>query len=200
MESTLYKLKNPISFDKFKNLVVNLAEAGKSSGEETTERIEATKINAQRIKRISKTFTPAISTINSLAKLKHHWDWILIIESWCGDGAQNGPIISKIAELNPLINLKIILRDENEEIMNMHLTNGTKSIPKLICIDSQTKELIGEWGPRPKAIQQMVKEYKANNPTASHEEFVKNLHLWYAKDKGVSFENEFIELIEKWNN
>ncbi len=200
MESTRYKLNSPFSFHEFQSKVAMLAESGRSSGEESAERIEATKINAQRIKRIYKTFSYSENTKNILANVTAKWDWILLMESWCGDGAQNGPIIAKIAELNPLINLKIILRDENEEIMNLHLTNGTKSIPKLICIDSNSKEIIGEWGPRPIVIQKMVKEYKANNPAVPHDEFVKNLHLWYSQDKGLSIEAEFVDLIEKWNN
>ena len=33
------------------------------------------------------------------------------------------------------IELKIVLRDENEELMNEFLTNGSRSIPKLIVLD-----------------------------------------------------------------
>ena len=198
-ESTLYKINKEYTFLEFKDIVTRLAASGKSSGEENVERIEATKINSQRINRIYKTFVPGDKTKDILSKLKHDWDWLLLLESWCGDGAQLSSIIARIAELNMHIHLKIIFRDEHEHIMNMHLTNGSKSIPKLICLDSSSKKYIGEWGPRPDAISEKAKEFKANNPTVPHEEFIKNLHLWYAQDKGISFENEFTGLIEKWN-
>ena len=199
MKTSAYKINKDFTFLQFQRIVTELVKAGKSFGEETAERIEATKINSQRINRIYKTFVPSEHTVSVVKKLKHDWDWLLLIESWCGDGAQLSSIIAKIAELNSHIHLKIIFRDEHEDIMNMHLTNGSKSIPKLICLDTATKQLVGEWGPRPIAIQEKVKEFKAANPDVSHEEFVKNLHLWYAQDKGLSFENEFMELFAKWN-
>ena len=199
MATTKYKINKEYTFLEFKEIVSNLVSSGKSSGEETAERIEATKINSQRINRIYKTFLPSETTQNVVNILKHDWDWLLLLESWCGDGAQLSPIIAKLAELNPRIHLKIIFRDEHEDIMNMHLTNGAKSIPKLICLDSASHQYVGEWGPRPIAIQEKVKEFKTANPNASHEEFVKNLHLWYAQDKGLSFEKEFVSLIESWD-
>ena len=199
MATSKYKINKEYTFLEFKEIVTNLVSSGKSSGEETAERIEATKINSQRINRIYKTFLPSDATQNVVNKLKEDWDWLLLLESWCGDGAQLSPIIAKLAELNPRIHLKIIFRDEHEDIMNMHLTNGAKSIPKLICLDSDSQQYIGEWGPRPIAIQEKVKEFKTANPNASHEEFVKNLHLWYAQDKGLSFEKEFVALIENWD-
>lgn len=199
MNSALYKLIKPYSFPEYIDLVNSLATAGKSTGEESIERIEATKLNAQRMKRIHKTFLPEDSTRNVLSGLSEEWDWILIAESWCGDGAQNIPVVAKIAALSPHIHLALILRDENDEIMNRHLTNGTRSIPKLICLKSDTKEVLGEWGPRTAVMQQMVKEYKANNPEVPHQEFLKKLHLWYAKDKGLSMEHELVDLVQKWN-
>ncbi len=199
MATSKYTINKEYTFLEFKEIVTNLVTAGKSSGEETAERIEATKINSQRINRIYKTFLVSDTTKDVINKLKHNWDWLLLIESWCGDGAQLSPVIAKIAELNPHIHLKIIFRDEHEDIMNMHLTNGAKSIPKLICLDSDSHQYIGEWGPRPIAIQEKVKEFKTANPNVSHEEFVKNLYLWYAQDKGLSFEKEFVALIESWD-
>ena len=198
METSEYKINKAYTFLEFQKIVADLVKTGKSSGEETAERIEATKINSQRIIRIYKTFIPSEHTVSVVNKLNHDWDWLLLIESWCGDGAQLSSIIAKIAELNTRIHLKVIFRDEHEDIMNMHLTNVSKSIPKLICLATSTQQLVGDWGPRPIAIQEKVKEFKAANPTASHDEFVKNLHLWYAQDKGLSFENEFTDLIENW--
>ena len=105
-----------------------------------------------------------------------------------------------MASLSPFIDLKIILRDENPEITDAYPTNGSKSIPKLICLNAVTKEEIGIWGPRPFRIQQMVKEYKLMNPDSSHEKFVEALHLWYAKDKGESLQEDFEQLLFLWTH
>jgi hypothetical protein len=56
-----------------------------------------------------------------------------------------------------------------------------------------------QWGPRPKAIQEMVSAYKQEFPNATHDEFVQQLHLWYARDKTNAIQNEFKELLKGIN-
>ena len=63
------------------------------------------------------------------------------IEGWCGDGSQILPYLAKMAHESNNIQLKILLRDENPEIMDQYLTNGSKSIPKLISVDSEDEEI-----------------------------------------------------------
>ena len=78
-------------------------------------------------------------------------------------------------------------------------TNGTRSIPKLICVASESGEEIGTWGPRPGKIQEMVQVFKRMNPEADKIEFNKNLHRWYARDKGLTLQQEMIDMIVKWS-
>lgn len=193
------EITNAYSYDEYKKLVIAHAEKGETSGkEQLPERIEATKLNAQRMKRIYKQIEISNEIQAVLENINKRWTWIVLAESWCGDGAQNIPIIAKIAECSPDIELKIILRDENPEIMDAYLTNGSSSIPKLVCINLETKEEIGTWGPRPVIIQNMVKQYRSENPNVPHDEFVKNLHLWYAKDKGESLQKNLETLLRQW--
>ncbi|MEO6902553.1 MAG: thioredoxin family protein [Bacteroidia bacterium] len=193
-------LNKTLPYDAYKLLVIECSENGATTGtEQLPERIEATKMNAQRMKRIDKTqqIHEKISTLVKNNDLK--WKWVVLAESWCGDGAQNIPIISKIAALAPhAIELQLILRDEHPEIMDQYLTNGSRAIPKLICMDSETGKEIGTWGPRPIKIQQMVTDLKAANPTVSHDELVRNIHLWYAQDKGEALQEELEQLLLKW--
>lgn len=198
--TTSEKINNPYTYEDYKDLVLTLAENSKSTGEENEERIAATKINAQRIKRIDKQCELTPDLLNTIDKFKSNCLWILISESWCGDGAQCIPVISKIAQQSSNVELKLILRDENPQFMDAYLTNGSRSVPKLICIDKNNNQEIGTWGPRPLEIQKMVLDYKKNNPNSTHEEFVTNLHLWYAKDKTKSIQNEFIDLINTWSS
>lgn len=199
---SLTHVSKSFSYDDYKNLVIEYSEKNRTTGnEQLPERIEATKINAQRMKRIDKQVQVNENITSLIKKLNTKWEWIVIAESWCGDGAQNIPVIAKIASLSPdNIELKIILRDENPEIMEAYLTNGSRSIPKLICIHSETKEEIGTWGPRPAKIKEMVAEFKAQYPNVPHDEFVKNLHLWYAKDKGKSLQKDFEVLFYQWTS
>ena len=191
--------KNPYTYNRYRDLVFELTEKGGNTGEILPERISATKLNAQRIKRIDKQTEISSEIKNALLDQKREWKWMVLLESWCGDGAQNIPIIAKIAGESTKIELEIILRDENPEIMDAYLTNNSRAIPKLICLDKETGEEIGVWGPRPKAIQQAVLRFKTLNPDVSHDDFVAYLHALYTKDKGNSLQQEFLELIKLWN-
>lgn len=189
----LTKISKKFSYTNYKELVLSYADNKACSGEHTQEHIDATTINAQRMKRIDKqcVISNELTTIiNSISK---PYTWLLITESWCGDGAQCIPVVAKMAELSSNIKLDIIFRDENLEIMDSFLTNGSRAIPKLIFI--QNEQVVRSWGPRPKAIQAMVTEYKKQNPDATHDEFVNNLHLWYARDKTTAIQNEFSEIL-----
>lgn len=193
VSTEIAKIINPYSYSEYKDLVVKLAEDKKCSGEQTPERINATALNAQRMKRIDKQFELNADLMKTISLINKKYTWVLIVESWCGDGAQCVPIIAKIAESNPNIELNLILRDENPTYMDNFLTNGARAIPKLIFMHNGNA--IGTWGPRPKAIQNMVTNYKLNNPNVSHEDFVTLLHLWYARDKTQSLQNEFKDLL-----
>lgn len=194
-------LTRQYTYAEYRDLVIRSAYSNSTTGpDQSSERINATKLNAQRMHRLDKTINinPALSAL--LKQIEKKWKWIVLAESWCGDGAQNIPLIAKMAELNAHIDLKIILRDENPDIMDTHLTSGSRSIPILICIDSTTGKEVGLWGPRPHHISEMTKKFKMENPEISHDDFVKHLHLWYAKDRGESLQRDFIALVPRWKS
>lgn len=191
----LFKQAQTYSYEAYKEIVFRLADEGKNSGEANEERIAATNINKQRIKRIDKQCVLHDDLTAQLAKIQTAQQWFLLTESWCGDGAQCIPVIAKMAETNPNIELKLMFRDEHLAIMDKYLSNGSRAIPKLIIFNKDTGAELTTWGPRPKAIQEMVATYKREFPEATHDEFVQNLHLWYARDKTNALQNEFKELL-----
>jgi hypothetical protein len=197
-ETTTITTTLSFTYSAYRDLVIRLAETGATTGvEQTPERIEATKLNAQRMKRIDKQIQIREDLASLIQSINKRYNWTVIAEAWCGDGAQNLPVISKLASLNPNIELKIILRDENPDIMDQHLTKGSRSIPILICTDTFGVEFC-IWGPRPHKIAEMATNFKYAYPYASHDEFVKHLHLWYAKDKGESIQEDFLLLTPEW--
>ena len=134
------------------------------------------------MKRLDKTIQLTEETIAKIKDVKEPQTWLVLTEGWCGDAAQNIPVIHKIAAENPNINFKLVLRDENLELMDAFLTNGGRSIPKLIVLNEE-KEVINTWGPRPTTATQMVADYKAKNGSLDAE-FKENLQVWYNKNKG----------------
>ena len=89
----------------------------------------------------------------------------------------------------------MVLRDENDELMQQYLTNGGKSIPKLIAVSEDLEKELFTWGPRPAEAVQLVIDLKAKYGGIT-EEVKEALQKWYIEDKGISLQNEMIELIK----
>jgi hypothetical protein len=99
------------------------------------------------------------------------------------------PIVAKLADTSPGLELRIILRDENPEVMDQYLTNGTRSIPIVIALDDDFQE-IGHWGPRPAQLQAWVMANRATIPKA---ELYPQVRKWYARDRGETTLREVLE-------
>lgn len=188
------------SYQEYRNLIEDLLNKEKTTGENHSEEmLHYSKMNLHRMDRLDK-----YSEINSdleekLKHLKREFIWLIITEGWSGDAAQNLPIINKMAEITPKINLKFMLRDENLEIMGQFLTDGkSRSIPKLICMDAETYEVLGTWGPRPDKAQKMAIDFRTMNER-SLKEGTERLHKWYADDQNREIQEEFIHLVERWD-
>lgn len=189
-----------LSYEKYYQLIKDLLEEGKTTGAKQIEsRVKHARLNFQRMKRVYRTTLISDELKNMIRKIDQKQLWVVLSEGWCGDAAQNLPAIAKIAEQNENIELKILLRDENPELMDAYLTNGGKSIPKLIALDNQTKSELFTWGPRPKEIQKLVVQHKAK-PEMSNEAFNEWLHKEYTIDKTNKLQEEFKSLLRYSRN
>lgn len=190
-------LSKSYSYSGYRNLIKSLLEKGKSTGHEQSEaQTHYSELNETRMNRLEKTIGIAIENVQKLQQLKHSYIWLVISEGWCGDAAQILPIFYKMAQLSEKIDLKIVLRDENEKLMNMFLTNGTRSIPKLIVLDKNTLEVLGDFGPRPIGAKKLISDYKKEHGIID-EKAKTDLQLWYLHDKGLSTQKEILDLMLK---
>jgi len=189
-------LKKGMSYVAYRDLVSKLAIThGTTGNEKTAALIGYTMLNDRRMKRWDKTVKLSDETKDIIGSHDKRVTWLVITESWCGDAAHIMPAINKVAELSSNINLKVVLRDENDKLMNAFLTNGGKSIPKLIAINDKTNEVIATFGPRPKVATEMVNMYKAKHGKLTPE-FKEDLQRWYNKDKGQSTINDLLSLLK----
>jgi len=189
-------LKKGMSYVAYRDLVSKLAITHSTTGnEKTAALIGYTMLNDRRMKRWDKTVKLSDETKDIIGSYDKKVTWLVITESWCGDAAHIMPAINKVAELSSNINLKVVLRDENDKLMNAFLTNGGKSIPKLIAINDKTNEVIATFGPRPKVATEMVNMYKAKHGKLTPE-FKEDLQRWYNKDKGQSTINDLLSLLK----
>ena len=188
-------LKNSMTYKDYVELVAHLAEHDSTTGNQKTESlIGYTKLNDRRMRRWDKTLKIGDDIQGRIENLDKEITWLVLTESWCGDAAHMMPVMKKMADLNKNIDLKVLLRDDNEELMQNFLTEGSKAIPKLISIDSHSGEVQKTYGPRPSNATTLVKEYKAQHGQLSPE-FKEDLQRWYNKDKGQTTFNDLADLL-----
>jgi thiol-disulfide isomerase/thioredoxin len=184
-----------INYTDYITLVARLVEENKTTGSDQSEKlVEFTKLNQQRMNRLNKTIRLSDEQLELLKKLNTPKKILVIGEAWCGDCAQIIPVLNKIVEAsNNQLSLEIISREESPELIEKYGTNGIISIPKLLIYEDE--KLTQTWGSRPKPAVDILNKWKANLDTMTHDDFEKELHLWYAKDKGKSIIDEVLSLI-----
>ncbi len=143
-------ISKALSYPEYRLLIDNLSTEGRSTGSEQSEDLtNYTILNQRRMKRLDKTLKISDESVSKIKDFAKKVSWLVLTESWCGDAAQTMPMMNKVAELNENITLRVILRDENLDIMHRFLTNNSMSIPKLVMVSDETGEVLGEWGSRP---------------------------------------------------
>jgi len=192
-------IENAYSYEDYRNLIDELLAGGKTTGNNHSESmIHYTKMNAHRMNRLDKRSELTDELKAELDKVQNPMIWLVLTEAWCGDAAQNLPIINKMAEYSGKIDLKLILRDENLAIMDQFLTNGkSRSIPKLIALDKETKEVLGTWGPRPATALELYDSLR-NRDNMPYQEVAEKLHKWYTENRNQEIQAEFAELLTEW--
>lgn len=189
-------LPSAITYKDYKDLVKNLLDQGKSTGHTQSEAyLNYSKLGFSRMKRWEKTFKLNKAQIDRIKAVDKTQTWLVIAEGWCGDAAPALPIMKTMSEHNQHINFKIILRDDFPDLIDAFLTNGGRSIPKLISFNPDTKQVFFTWGPRPSEATKMVEKEKAQKGELSAE-FKTELQHWYNQDKGQTTVEDLISALE----
>lgn len=189
-------LANAYSYVDYKLFLEELLARGKTTGSnQSSEYINYTKLNLLRMNRIEKTCSLSDEINDVISQIKSNYIWLIITEGWCGDAAQNIPVLFLISKLSPSIELKLILRDEYPEIMNLYLTNTSRSIPKLICLEKNNLKEVFTWGPRPAILQTRVIDFLKKGGTSEEKGLM--VQNWYNADKTKSLQHEIYMLMQK---
>lgn len=165
----------------------NQVNQHKTSGpKQSSALINYTALNARRMKRAFASYLKEMPTYQPVSTPAFHW--LIITETWCGDAAQNIPPLSKLA-YKYKAQLRFIYRDEHPALIDAYLTIGGRSIPKLIMLDQQFREL-ATWGPRPQVLQQMLNDFKSGKLAINEEELKLRMQQWYNHDQGQTLATE----------
>ncbi len=193
----LLKKAEKMSYQEYRERIAAQDDTGPPDDEKAVSYRKYTSLNIQRMSRLDKTTKPTERIKEVVGGLQREYLVTTLTEGWCGDAAQNIPVLEKIAELSDKIETSYVLRDQHLELMDEFLTGGGRAIPKAIIQDKETGNIVATWGPRPEAAQRMVAEYKALNEEdrQAYSEFVVEVQKWYAKDRTQSFQAEWAALL-----
>jgi hypothetical protein len=122
------------------------------------------------------------------------WRLLVLSEDWCGDASNTVPVLARFAADAPGVELRILKRDENLELMDLYLTSGSRSIPLTIVLDEKGNA-VGRWGPRPAELQAFVIHEKRVGVRSAADTY-KDTRRWYARDRGVTTIRELVDTIE----
>lgn len=191
-------------YQEYRRLIDSLLLQDKTTGSNhSPAMLHYTTMNIVRMERLDKTVRLTEEVRQQMKKIRRPMIWLTLTEAWCGDAAQIIPVMEKLCRESEKVELRLILRDEYPSIMDAFLTDGARSIPKVIFLDADTRSVLGSWGPRPTAAQEMVMEAKREmavmeNKEARKERFNRlsvDLQKWYAKDKTRSTQKELMAAV-----
>lgn len=142
-----------------------------NKGLTTEEYIAGMKVNREEMNKIYSQYSLNNEEKEQIQAIKNKGLKVIVIsEDWCGDAMLNNPILLKLAE-KAEIDVRFILRDQNLELMDQYLTNGTsRSIPIFIFIDQNGEEK-AVWGPRAEKLQELVVSERSKLPDQESPDF-----------------------------
>ena len=127
------------------------------------------------------------------AALPGRWHLLVLVEDWCGDAVNTVPYLARLAELSPNLDLRVLGRDANPDVMEAHLApSGARAIPVVIVLDEHFVER-GWWGSRPGELQRWVSDV---GRTLEKDERYRHVRTWYARDRGRSTLDEVLAILE----
>ena len=150
------------------------------------------KDNAELWQAVYKRAQITIEAAQRAAALHRNWHLLAINEDWCGDSVNILPYVARLEEASHHIEMRIIGRDANRDLMDMHLTGKSRSIPVVIVYDDDFNEK-GWWGPRPGPLQQWVLGEGLALPRPDR---YRHIRTWYARDRGATLVSEILSIIE----
>lgn len=183
-----------LPYEAYVNQMRQQVEAGDEGLDEKARKdYTYTSLNYHRTKRAHRSYKVSDEVRALIDSVTAPQVWVVITAAWCGDSAQTIPYVAEMVKDNPNIDLRILERDDNLDIMDAYLTNGKRSIPILIAINEDGEELF-RWGPRPYQASQVYSEsVEEGLPKA---EVNQRLHLWYGRNRGKAVEAEIVDRLQ----
>jgi hypothetical protein len=95
---------------------------------------------------------------------------LVITEDWCGDAISNFPVLARMVEGAPNVEMRVFLRDRNPDLMDLYLNRGIyRSIPVFVFFDAQMRE-VARFIERPPSVTEYMEQKQLELRRAMREE------------------------------
>ena len=148
--------------------------------------------HAELWKGMCRTAAPNALDVERLRSIPGEWRFLALSEDWCSDAVSTLPLMARLAEQAGM-DFRVLGRDANTDLMDAHLTSGTRSIPVVMVLDDELRER-GWWVPRPASLQRW---YRNEAHMLPKEDRTRRKRVWYARDRGRTAVNELVEAVER---
>ncbi|MEO8193041.1 MAG: thioredoxin family protein [Gemmatimonadales bacterium] len=166
-----------------------------AAGSTFRELLARRKDNSELWEAIYKRATLCDEALARVRAIRSPWNFLVVNEDWCGDSVNILPYVARLKEASPYIEMRILGRDTNRDLMDAHLTGTSRSIPIVIVLDEHFHEK-GWWGPRPGPLQQWVTTEGLALPRPERYPLIR---AWYARDRGRTIVSEILSITEGSN-
>lgn len=121
------------------------------------------------------------------------WYLLVLADDWCGDAINTLPVLAALAERARNVDLRILPRDANPDLMDLHRTGTSRSIPVVMLLDADHVER-SWWGPRPAPLQGWV--IQAGRALTKEDRY-REMRRWYARDRGTTTLAELVAALRE---
>jgi hypothetical protein len=155
------------------------------------EFVRAATVNAELWQVMTARARVSEAVVREVEAVSGHWHMLALVEDWCGDAINTVPVLAALADQAANLDLRVLSRDANPDLMNSHLTGASRSIPVVILLDSDYVERAW-WGPRPGILQHWVTDA---GRALGKEDRYREVRRWYARDRGNTTLRELVTLL-----
>ncbi|MBT8404135.1 MAG: thioredoxin family protein [Gemmatimonadetes bacterium] len=156
-----------------------------------------TRLNHQRMKRLGQTLELVDEVVAAGARIPCAMTWLVLTEGWCGDAAQVLPALNLLTQRFENLEMGLLFRDRHLPLMDRFLTNGGRSIPKVLMVDRETHEVRGAWGPRPRPAQDLFELYRDGGSGMDKDTYERELQKWYLRDRAEHIQRELLDMLTR---
>ena len=191
-EGVLERARNGLTFERFMQQWRDKNALSMKGLDKVQRRTRFySKYNLERQERVQSEWQMSPSFEKAVREFEGPLCWLFITDDWCIDSAYSLPLLLEAAEMRDDVTLSILMKDDNLDILDLFLTNGARSIPKLIAIEEDGSVRYA-WGPQPEKIRLIRKDLIESGAEGR---IVSGTTIdWYADKGWLEVEKELTEL------